>query len=256
MNNNLLKITEFSEFSFISRKSLIYYDEIGILKPIYKNDKGYRYYNKQQVYQVMFIRILQDLNYSLNDIKNILHTPKSYEIESVVQKQLDYIDVQMKQLLTLKSTLSNQLNAYRDFSKNEFELKKVTIEKTDFPKIVATKNEVNLNTITFSSAIHQILGNSHSISLFPNGIKLSKNENDEWMLCFYKETSKRKKECLVWYTNDIREIPIDTLDHNLSNLSKKYNIKLTNSIFIEAFFSDVFPNVQNNLIYKIMILID
>ncbi|MDR2671899.1 MAG: MerR family DNA-binding transcriptional regulator [Coriobacteriales bacterium] len=47
--NGLLSISEFSQFTGISRSKLIYYDNIGLFPPAVRGDNGYRYYTLQQI---------------------------------------------------------------------------------------------------------------------------------------------------------------------------------------------------------------
>lgn len=44
MKDNYLTISEFSKISEISRKTLIFYDNIGLFSPEYTASNGYRYY--------------------------------------------------------------------------------------------------------------------------------------------------------------------------------------------------------------------
>jgi effector-binding domain-containing protein len=65
----LFKIGDFSRLSFVTIKTLRYYDEIGLLKPV-RVDKftGYRYYAPEQLTQLNYIMALKDLGLSLDEI--------------------------------------------------------------------------------------------------------------------------------------------------------------------------------------------
>ena len=64
-------IGELAELCSVSSKSLRYYDTIGLLSPEHKNDDtGYRYYTKQQVFDVFLIKKLQNLGFSLKEIQD------------------------------------------------------------------------------------------------------------------------------------------------------------------------------------------
>ena len=69
----LFSIGEVSKLLGVSIKALRYYDEIGLLKPAYINEKtGYRYYGYPQFQVINRIRFLQNVGLHLNDIKSIL----------------------------------------------------------------------------------------------------------------------------------------------------------------------------------------
>ena len=69
----MLKIGDFSKFSRVSVKTLRYYDEIGLLKPISVDQfTGYRYYSAEQISQLTRIVGLKNLGLSLEEIIQIL----------------------------------------------------------------------------------------------------------------------------------------------------------------------------------------
>ena len=52
-------IRELSEMAGVSARTLRYYDEIGLLKPLYVSDAGYRFYGETEVamlQQILFYR--------------------------------------------------------------------------------------------------------------------------------------------------------------------------------------------------------
>lgn len=66
----LFKIGEFSKISNISVKTLRYYDEIDLFKPIDIDiNTQYRFYSIDQVKDLQVIKELQDLGFTLNEIK-------------------------------------------------------------------------------------------------------------------------------------------------------------------------------------------
>lgn len=76
MNNEkdrLLRISEIADFFGVSAKAMRLYEEKGIITP-YKTDPetGYRYYSADQVKQLNSLVELQELGFSLNEIKKIM----------------------------------------------------------------------------------------------------------------------------------------------------------------------------------------
>lgn len=71
----MYKIGEFSAKVDISVKTLRYYDEINLFKPLYQDYfTGYRYYEEYQIFDACKIKKLKDLNLSLKEIKKYLET--------------------------------------------------------------------------------------------------------------------------------------------------------------------------------------
>jgi effector-binding domain-containing protein len=70
----MIKIGTFSRISQVPVKTLRYYDEIGLLKPV-EVDRftGYRYYSYNQLTRLNRILALKDLGFSLEQITRLLH---------------------------------------------------------------------------------------------------------------------------------------------------------------------------------------
>ena len=45
----MYSIRELSEIAGVSARTLRYYDQIGLLKPAYTNEAGYRFYGEQEI---------------------------------------------------------------------------------------------------------------------------------------------------------------------------------------------------------------
>lgn len=69
----MFKIGDFSKLTRVSVKTLRYYDEIGLLKPLeIDRFSGYRYYSARQLPRLNRILALKDLGFSLEQISKIL----------------------------------------------------------------------------------------------------------------------------------------------------------------------------------------
>src|SRR5918996_644454 len=69
----MIRIGDFSKLSRVSIKTLRFYDEMGLLKPI-EGDRftGYRYYEFDQLPRLYRILALKDLGFSLEEIGRLL----------------------------------------------------------------------------------------------------------------------------------------------------------------------------------------
>ena len=77
----MLPIGIFSKFCNVTTKTLRYYDEIGLLKPVYiNNENGYRYYNTEQLVTVLVIKKLKLYGFSLEEISEIMKTPDDNDL--------------------------------------------------------------------------------------------------------------------------------------------------------------------------------
>ncbi|HEX4716528.1 MAG TPA: helix-turn-helix domain-containing protein [Ktedonobacteraceae bacterium] len=76
----MIKIGDFSKLSYVSIKTLRYYDEMGLLKPISIDcETGYRYYAVSQLSRLNRILALKDPGFSLQQIGQVLNEGVSSE---------------------------------------------------------------------------------------------------------------------------------------------------------------------------------
>ena len=76
----MIRIGDFSKLSRVSIKTLRYYDEMGLLKPVEVDRfSGYRYYEFDQLPRLYRILALKDLGFSLEEIGRLLESGLSVE---------------------------------------------------------------------------------------------------------------------------------------------------------------------------------
>lgn len=69
----MLKIGEFAVLAELSIKTLRYYDDIGLLKPVYVDpENGYRYYDYTQLARAYRLSVFKSMGMALNEIAELL----------------------------------------------------------------------------------------------------------------------------------------------------------------------------------------
>ena len=113
MANDESKITigRFSTITRLSQKSLRIYDEIGLLKPNFKDPAtGYRYYSLSQIEKGLKIKILRDLGFNPKEIVDLMElNPNNAEfsttLESLMKKKVTELQKRIDRLKSIKSIL-------------------------------------------------------------------------------------------------------------------------------------------------------
>lgn len=90
------KISEVAKIFGISRRTLLYYDEIGLFKPYSNDENGYRYYSEDQIYNLNFIMTLKKSGFSLNEIKRYLDFSSTEESVSFLDDKVNLIKENIK----------------------------------------------------------------------------------------------------------------------------------------------------------------
>ena len=86
-----LKIGEFSQLMQVTVKTLRHYEQKGLLLPQdVDNLTGYRYYSIEQMQKLKSIRELQNLGFSLDEIKDLYeedsHTPSIQQMTEKIKE--------------------------------------------------------------------------------------------------------------------------------------------------------------------------
>jgi DNA-binding transcriptional MerR regulator len=67
-------VNKLSKMSGVSARTLRYYDEIGLLKPLRVASSGYRLYGQKELDTLQQILFYRELGFPLDEIKSILYT--------------------------------------------------------------------------------------------------------------------------------------------------------------------------------------
>ncbi|GAA0356616.1 MerR family transcriptional regulator [Bacillus horti] len=114
----MYSVGKLAELTGVSKRTLHYYDEIGLLKPDKMLENGYREYGERELIRLQQILLLKSLGYSLKQILNVLHdqTHSLNEAEEMVwarslQWQISVIDQKQKELERQRVLLQSVLHA-------------------------------------------------------------------------------------------------------------------------------------------------
>ena len=85
----MLTIGEFSRLGRISARMLRYYDAIGLLRPEYVAENGYRFYDQRQLADLQRIRRLNDYGFPLSQISELLTLPEAQLAQRIHRRRMD-----------------------------------------------------------------------------------------------------------------------------------------------------------------------
>jgi len=107
MNRRSIKLTtsQFAKIHAINKRTLHYYDTIGLFSPHSKGDNNYRYYDDSQGIQLEHIRMLKELNMSIKEIKEYLNNPNQADFLRIADTKLKEIDREIRRLKKSKQIL-------------------------------------------------------------------------------------------------------------------------------------------------------
>lgn len=106
--NTLFTIGQFAALHEINKKTLMWYDEIGLLKPAYIKENGYRYYSYQQSTVLETILMLRELNVSLDEIKHFMKSRTIDTFDTLLQEKIAELNQTISHLKSIQKILVNQ----------------------------------------------------------------------------------------------------------------------------------------------------
>ncbi|MBE8989507.1 heavy metal-responsive transcriptional regulator [Nostoc sp. LEGE 12450] len=115
----LLLIGQVTDISGIPIRTIRYYESLGLIKSSRRTEGGFRQFSLDVLTRLAFIKRVQNLGLSLEEIGNILQVydqgqAPCGEIKEKLQDKLLQIDRQIDQLLTLRSEIKGLLSGWKN----------------------------------------------------------------------------------------------------------------------------------------------
>ncbi|MBR0600294.1 MerR family transcriptional regulator [Sinanaerobacter chloroacetimidivorans] len=119
------KIGEISEIYGIGKDSLMYYEELGIIKPS-RGENGYRLYNIKDVWKLNLIKELRSFDISMKRIKEYLEDRSIETTKQILQEEMKLIDEKIQELTDNKNNIIKRLKSI-DGIISDLELNKIQV---------------------------------------------------------------------------------------------------------------------------------
>ena len=110
-----MNIGEVAKLAELPIKTIRYYEEIGFIQPK-RSANGYRSFRQSDVHKLAFLGRARSLGFSIEDCRALLHlygddTRASADVKRIAQEHLTRIDAKVKELQTMRHTLSHLIEA-------------------------------------------------------------------------------------------------------------------------------------------------
>ncbi len=104
--NKLLTIGQFASLHGINKKTLMWYDEIGLFQPVTINpENGYRCYSYYQSPILETILLLRELDVSIAEIQDFMKNRSAENLKCLLDEKIEYLDRNMAHLKAVRKTL-------------------------------------------------------------------------------------------------------------------------------------------------------
>lgn len=105
-------VNHLAKLSGVSTRTLRYYDNIGLLKPLRISSNGYRIYGEYEIDLLQQILFYRALDFSLNEIKEIVFAP-SFNRVHALQSHLSSLESRKEQIDLLISNVKKTISAMK-----------------------------------------------------------------------------------------------------------------------------------------------
>lgn len=96
---------EFAALCKVNKQTLIYYDQIGLLSPILKDEKGYRYYSIAQYEFFSVIELLKAVGMSLKEIQDYMKKKSPENFSELMRMQKEVVAKKRQELERIESMI-------------------------------------------------------------------------------------------------------------------------------------------------------
>ena len=274
MKDNYFSTGEFAKLCNVNKKTLFYYDEIGLFKPEIVKENGYRYYSVYQLEVFDIIHTLRDLGVPLKQIKSFIDERNPKSVVKFFEYKTGEIENEIKQLRRKQEIMSNKIKIIKEAEKIRDNIDNLSIEEQDEEYLVLSKN-IDKSKFPYDSEVYaNHLNYCYNQDLYigyPLGfiktIDDLYSENDYAYTYYYTKVNKNdgeniikkpKGKYLVGYLNG-SYIDIPGLYKKMLDYVKTHNLELIGHSYEEELINLIAVKDMNDYIIKVsmqIIIID
>ncbi|NMM64970.1 MerR family transcriptional regulator [Clostridium sp. P21] len=127
-NKIYLSTGELAQMLGVTKQTVIYYDKIGLISPVKRGEKHYRYYTLEQADELDSILTFRNLGVPISVLKEYLSVRNAEGCIEMLKKQEERVNLEIQKLDKIRrkiegrSKLLNQILKVKDFEKVEFSI--------------------------------------------------------------------------------------------------------------------------------------
>lgn len=269
-NGKYLTTGEFAKLCKVNKQTLFYYDQIGLLSPILKNEKGYRYYSIHQIELFFVIDLLKDLDMSLNDIQLYMQKKSPERYLSLMYQKKEEIVKKRKEIEMKEKFIDTQIGLIEKASHLDFH--QVTLEPLPEATLYLSRNIENITEEEFVEVVSDFLkelNESHLDTGYPIGVitkreQVLKGEYTNYSYLYMEQPNPKdghpyfksvKGDFIIGYHIGDENTIHDTYKRLFLEMDR-LNVTIGEYVFEEYIYDSVVKNHKEHYVTKIMIQVD
>ncbi|MEZ4851342.1 MAG: MerR family transcriptional regulator [Bacteroidia bacterium] len=101
-------VKDVASLSGVSVRTLHYYDQIGLLKPLQRTEAGYRYYGEEELLRLQQILFFKELDFPLKEIVDLLDEP-DFDMIGALEDHKQALKARQKRIVNLLQTIDKTI---------------------------------------------------------------------------------------------------------------------------------------------------
>lgn len=265
-NIKYLTTGEFAKLCKVNKQTLFYYDQIGLLSPALKNEKGYRFYSINQIELFFVIDLLKDLDMSLNDIQQYTQNKSPENFLTLMYQKKEEI-VKKRQEMQMKEKLIETKIALMEEA-TQLDFHQITLEHLPEATLYLSRNIENITGEKFVEVITEFISELNQLQLdtgYPIGAITKREQvlNGEYTKYSYLYIEQpQPKEGYPYFQAVKGDFLIGyhigddkTIHHTYKKLlseMERLDLTLGEHVFEEYIYDTVVMNQKEDYVTKIM----
>ncbi|WP_096271614.1 MerR family transcriptional regulator [Paucisalibacillus globulus] len=262
-----LSTGEFAKLCKVNKQTLIFYDQIGLLSPVVKNDKGYRFYSIHQLELFNVIDVLKDLDMSLKDIKQYTQNKSPEGFLKLMYKKKEEIAKKRQEIEMKERIIEAKIDIMEEALSTDFN--QIRIEELPEATLYLSRNIENISNEEFVEVVSDFIDQLYKFNLdsgYPIGVitkreQVLKGEFTNYSYLYIEQPSPKdgypyfqavKGEFLIGYHVGDDKTIHQTYERLFLEMDR-LNLVLGDYVFEEYIYDTIVRNAEEEFVTKIMI---
>ncbi|MFS0674476.1 MerR family transcriptional regulator [Ornithinibacillus sp. 179-J 7C1 HS] len=258
---------EFAKLCKVNKQTLFYYDQIGLLSPVLKNDKGYRFYSIHQLELFMVIDLLKDLDMPLKDIQNYMNNKSPERFLDLMYQKKEEVVKKRQEIEMKEKIIEAKIELMEEAAKTDFN--RITLTPLPEATLYLSRNIENISNEEFVEVVSDFIDELYISNLdsgYPIGVitkkeHILKGEYTNYSYLYIEQPTPKeghpyfkavKGDFLIGYhVGDVSTVNL-TYKRLLTEM-ERLNLTLGDYVFEEYIYDSIVKNHEGEYVTKIMV---
>lgn len=258
---------EFAKLCKVNKQTLIYYDQIGLLSPIMKDEKGYRSYSIGQYDFFSVIELLKVMGMSLKDIQKYMQNKSPENFLKLMNQQKSIVQEKRHELEMIEQMIDVKIQSTEEAIMLDFN--SITVQNIPAKTFYLSKNIEDATEEEFVEAVfdfidelnHSKLDTGHPIGAIIKKEQILTRHSDNYSYLYIEQPLPKKEHahfttagglCLIAYHVGNPESIKETYE-KLLRFMADHQYEISGYAYEEYVYDAVIRDSEHEYITKIVI---